>query len=264
MSEVTSTRDEGILELRLNRPQKKNALSSAMYESLAAALTEAGGDESVRVVLLAANGDAFSSGNDVGDFMRGAFSADGGAPSGAKFLRALATFDKPIVAAVGGVAVGIGTTMLLHCDFVLASKAARFRTPFVDLGLVPEAASSLLLPQRIGHAAAREMMLFGTFVEAARAYELGLVNEVVEPADLDRVARMRCRTLAEKPAHALRATKALLRGDTSVVLARIDEELHAFGAALASPEAQAALFAFLESRAAQSPGAPSAGGVTSA
>jgi enoyl-CoA hydratase/carnithine racemase len=244
MSDVITDIRDGVLELTLDRARKKNALTGAMYGALCEGLAKAKGDPAVRAVVFSANGETFCGGNDVNDFMAG-FSGD--VPPPLRFIHALVDFDKPMVAAVQGPAVGIGTTMLLHCDLVYASEAARLHVPFVSLGLVPEAGSSLLLPRRVGHAVAAEMILTGAPVDARRAKELGLVNEVI--ADPRALARLKARELARQPPQALKMSRALLRGDPKELSARIAEESAQFAACLMGPEAREAFTAFLERRA---------------
>lgn len=246
MTDVLVSRTGAVVELRLDRAPKKNALTPAMYGALAGGLTEARADSSVRAVLLTASGETYCAGNDIGEFLsRSAESAS--AP--AAFIEALVEFDKPLLAAVQGPAVGIGATMLLHCDLVYASATARLRMPFVSLGLVPEAGSSLLLPRRVGDAVAAEILLLGAWIDAERAKELRLVNAVLPSnAELTTFARARAEELAASPPGALRTTRALLRGDRDVLRARVRQETQAFGESLGSPEAQEALTAFLERR----------------
>ena len=243
MSDIVTERSGGIQRVQFNRPAKKNALTNSMYRALNVALHEAERDQSIGVVLIAGAGGVFSAGNDIGDFAA-AVSA-GGEMAGADFIRKIASFPKPLVAAVDGLAVGVGTTMLLHCDLIYASESARFSLPFVDLGLLPEAGSSLLLPRRVGMARASAWLLAGESFSAAEAREAGLVNEVVAADALLALAREKAAKLAAKPRTALLAARKFLRGDKEEILARIDAELDAFRAALASPQAQAALAAFL-------------------
>jgi enoyl-CoA hydratase/carnithine racemase len=233
----------GVLELRFNRPDKKNAILGAMYDTLTAALLDAAARPDVRAVLIGAEGDAFTAGNDIRDFlaMQGGL---GDAPP-ARFIRAIATFAKPLVAAVQGPAVGVGTTLLLHCDLVYASPAATFSAPFVDLGLVPEAGSSLLLPARMGYARAAALLLLGEAMDATAALSAGLLTGIVPAEELQDHARAKARKLAAKPAAALAASRALMRGDPAALHARMREEEAAFTRALASPEARAAFAAFL-------------------
>ncbi len=240
---IRTSEADGVLELRLDRPEKKNALTAAMYESLDDGLAAAASSSTVRVVLFAAEGDVFSAGNDINDFQsRG---GDAGATPATRFIRALARFAKPLVAAVQGRAVGIGTTMLLHCDLVYAAPEASFSTPFTRLGLVPEAGSSLLLPRRIGPARAAAMLLLGETMDASEAASSGLVNAVVARDGLAAHARDKAIALAALPADAVRASRALLRGEAETLAARIDREQEAFASALRSPEARDAFAAFL-------------------
>ena len=240
---VTVTREEGVLHLTLNRPEKKNALTGAMYGTLIEAFDEADRSDAIGAVVIAGAGGVFSAGNDIGDFLQFA-SSPGGAPP-FRFVRRLANLETPLVAAVDGLAVGIGTTLLLHCDLAYAAPTARFRMPFVDLGLVPEAGSSLLLPQRVGTAKAAELLLLAEGFDAAEALRLGLLNGVVQTQELLPHALAQARKLAAKPRGAVAATRRLLRGDRTALLAQMDAEGQAFGAALASPEARAAFMAFL-------------------
>lgn len=248
---IQVTRDAGVLTLRLNRPKKRNAITLAMYEALAQALEAAAGDSSVRVAFVTATGETFSSGNDLADFMASKSLEEQGedAPM-LRFLRALSTFPKPLVAAVDGQAIGIGFTMLLHCDLLFATERAQFRAPFVDLGLVPEAASSLLLPRALGHWRTSELMLLGDALEAPKAQAWGLVKELVPPAELQSRALDACRRLAAKPPTALRRTKALLKESASATVAeRIRLEASQFAEQLRSPEVAEAISAFFEKRA---------------
>ncbi len=248
MSEIVVTQDGSILEVVLSRPKKKNALTFAMYDALVEAMRAAHENPQVRVVLLSAAGDCFCAGNDINDFLSNATIDPASAPP-VRFIEALVKLEKLLVVAVQGAAVGIGTTMLLHADLVYASEAAQFSTPFVRLALVPEAASTLLLPRRVGHAAANDMLLRGTVIDARRAADLGLVNEVVGTADeLMALSRSRARELAAQPPVAARLTKALLRVDPETVLARVKVEAGLFAERVASEEAREALSAFLERR----------------
>ena len=244
MSEpVLVARVDGICEVRLNRPEKRNAITFLMYEQLTRALGAAQADESVRAVMLSGEGASFSAGNDLQDFLSGpALSA---AHPAMQFLRTLATFGKPLLAAVQGQTVGIGVTMLLHCDLIVAARAAQFTLPFVALGLVPEAGSSLLLPRLIGQQRAAELLLLGQPFNADTAYRLGIVNSVVEEGALLDETRALARAVAQQPPAALAATRRLLRGDTDELLARIEEEASIFGAQLQSEEFRARVRAFL-------------------
>ncbi|HUO53591.1 MAG TPA: enoyl-CoA hydratase-related protein [Rhodoblastus sp.] len=243
MADVEIARQGAVLELTLNRPAKKNALTNAMYRSLNVALHEAERDQAIGAVVIAGAGGVFSAGNDIGDFVAAVTGA--GEMSGADFVRKIAAFPKPLVAAVDGLAVGVGCTLLLHCDLIYATPAARFSLPFVDLGLLPEAGSSLLLPRRVGMARASAWLLAGESFSAEAAREAGLLNEIVAPEALLALAREKAAKLAAKPRTALMGARKFLRGDQEEILARIDDELEAFRNALASPQAQAALAAFL-------------------
>lgn len=239
---------EGVVEIRLDRPKKKNAVTIAMYRAMNEALSAAAADAKVGAVVFSGNGETFCAGNDVLDFMNGIGGGADDEPPVARFIRTIATFEKPMVAAVHGAAVGVGTTMLLHCDLVYASETARLHTPFVSLGLVPEAASSLLLPRRIGYARAAEMILLGTPIDALRARDLGLVNAVVPHGELRAHALGKAAELARLPPNALRISRALLRGSPDEVSARIEEEGRHFMAALGGAEAREAFMAFMERR----------------
>ena len=199
----------GVLRIGINRPEKKNALTQQMYQQLTSAIEQTEQDERVRVLLLHGTADCFTSGNDLKDF---AHNPPRGEESPVfRFLRAISTAQKPIIAVVNGPAVGIGTTLLLHCDLVFAGEAARFQLPFVNLGLCPEAASSYLLPQLVGHLQASELLLLGETIDARRAEQLGLVNRVYPTSKLFQNAIFQAQQLAEKPPAALRLTKSLLK-----------------------------------------------------
>jgi enoyl-CoA hydratase/carnithine racemase len=230
--QVLVTRSGAVCELRLNRPE---ALTGALRESQA--------QKAVRVVLLSGEGPGFCAGNDLQDFL-GAAEIDAAHPV-MQFLHQLASFGKPLLAAVHGQAVGIGVTLLLHCDLVLAAHSAQLSMPFVALGLVPEAGSSLLLPRLVGQQRAAELLLLGAPLDAAGAQRLGLVNRVLEEHALLQEARALAAQLAEQPAAALAATRRLLRGDPAELLARIDAEARVFGAQLKSEEFRARVRALL-------------------
>lgn len=219
-----------------------------MYDALCAALAQAQADTTVRAVLVSGEGAGFSAGNDLNDFL-GGMKFDGDNPI-IRLLRALATFSKPLLAAVHGQTVGIGTTLLLHCDLVVAARTTVFSMPFVKLGLVPEAASSLLLPRLVGQQRAAELLLLGKPFDAATAHSMGLVNRVVEEADLLGEARALAQEIAAQPPAALLGARRLLRGDPAQVLARIDAEAKVFGERLQSEEFRAAV------RAIQTKGRP--------
>ena len=239
----------GVMRITLNRPEKKNALTQAMYAAITSGLERAAASPDIRVVLFTGSGDSFSAGNDIADFQK---SSPEQATSGAmRFGDQLVIMEKPVVAAVNGLAVGIGATMLLHCDLVYAAEGARIRFPFVDLGLVPELASSLMLPRLAGYQRAAELMLLGGFCSAEQAHEIGLVNRVLPDSELLDHALGAARTLAAKPAIALARTRALLRGDLSPILERKQQEAEIFQQCRQSPEAQAIFRAFVERSAAQ-------------
>lgn len=235
---------DGVIEIHMDRPDKKNALTAAMYRAMTDALADASARPDIGVVLFAGRGDAFSAGNDLTDFTRG---PEGG-QAAFEFIQAIAAFEKPIVAAVQGLAVGLGTTMLFHCDLVYAAPDARFIMPFVNLGLVPEAGSSLLAPAILGHAKAAAMLLLGDPMDAQTADQAGLISAIIPAADLLAHARSKAAALMAKPPQALAATRRLLRGDRSSLQARMAEEAALFATMLKSPEAQEAFAAFLEKR----------------
>jgi enoyl-CoA hydratase/carnithine racemase len=209
VNDIAVERSGSILSIQLNRPAKKNAMTSSMYVTIAELLDAAATDDQVRVVLWHGAGDSFSAGNDLEDFMKNP-PGPGESPQ-ARLMRALINFEKPLVAAVQGVAIGGGTTMLAHCDFVYAAESARFQLPFVNLALVPEFGSSYLLPLRFGHARAAELILLGKPFDASRAADLGLVTQVVPEEKLLATATETARALAEKPAAAVQACKRLIK-----------------------------------------------------
>lgn len=236
-----------LMSLTMNRPEKKNALTNAMYGVLADGLQRAQDDPAIRCILIRGEGDCFTAGNDLSDFA--SISAGGGPVERQvnRFLRGLATADKPIVAAVQGLAVGVGTTMLLHCDVVCVTEQARLTTPFVNLALVPEAASSQLLQARIGYARAFSMIALGEPVDGKTAVEWGLARYLVSADGLRAKALAVAHTLAEKPIGALRASKRLMR-DGEQISGTMDRESEVFAQRLKSPEAAEAFRAFAEKR----------------
>ena len=237
---------DGVLTLAMNRPDKKNALTDAMYAAMSDAMDKARTDTTVRAVVIRGTGEIFTAGNDIGDFMMAGQQA--GERSVFRFLRLLASFEKPLVAGVQGKAVGIGTTLLLHCDYVVLAEDAQLSTPFVKLGLVPEAASSVLLPARIGHAHAFAMLAMGQPMEAAEARECGLANEVVPPSKLDQAVDAAVTRIAALPPEAVAASKKLMR-ETLGVAEAMEREGAIFGERLLSAEAREAFTAFMEKRA---------------
>lgn len=258
-SDIEITLDGGVQTLRLARAAKKNALTSAMYTALADALEAGDRNRDVAAHVIVGSGGIFSAGNDIGEFLADASGDDASGPDASgdgrgltqaavRFIRLLPAVAKPIVAGVDGPAVGIGTTLLLHCDLVYATPGASFSTPFLDLGLVPEAASSLLLPLRAGYARAFEMLVLGEIFSAERAREAGIVNAVVSHANLETTVQGVARRLALKPPEALQAARRLMRGAPDAVLKRTGDEVAAFRERLKSPEAREAFTAFLEKR----------------
>lgn len=248
MAEIDVARDGAVQILRLARAEKKNALTGAMYDALSDALEMGDADPSLAAHVVVGSAGVFSAGNDIGDFVRSATGDGAVLRSVLRFLRVLPRVEKPLIAGVDGLAVGIGTTLLLHCDLVYASPQSVFRTPFLDLGLVPEAGSSLLMPQRIGYQRAFEMLVLGETFSAERMREAGMVNALVGADVLEAHALAAARRLAAKPPAALAAARRLLRGDGSRLAAVIDEEANIFAARMKSAEAREAFAAFLEKR----------------
>ena len=248
MSDIITERSGHILRIQLNRPDKKNAMTVAMYTTLADLLNDAAKDDQIRVVLWHGAGDSFSAGNDIQDFLKNPPGGAGESPQ-ARLIEALINFDKPIVAAVQGAAIGGGTTMLTHCDLVLAGDSAKFRMPFVDLAVVPEFGTSYSVPARIGYLRAAELILLGSRFDAKRAAELGLVTRVVPDQELLATATDTARQLAEKAPAALQACKRLMRTSTRDQLERaVKLENQEFSVRVRSAEAKEAFNAFLEKR----------------
>ena len=247
MSDILVHTEAGVTTITLNRVDKKNSITTAMYTTMADALAQAQADAAVRVVLLQGDVAIFSAGNDIGDFLN---KPPAGEQSPVfRFLHGIAAFPKPIVAAVCGPAVGIGTTMLLHCDLVYAGDNAAFSLPFVNLGLCPEAASSLLLPQMFGYHRAAEALLLGEPFMAEAALEIGLVNRIVPPTEVNAMAQTQARKLAAKPLTSLVETKRLMKKGQAVQVAQqMDEEGAVFGRMLREPAAREAFTAFMEKR----------------
>ena len=242
---LTSTAD-AILQIVLNRPEKKNALTVAMYSAMANALETADRDPAVRVIVITGTDGCFTSGNDVADFLEHPPLEDGS--QALRFLRAISTATKPVIAGVNGLAIGIGVTMLLHSDLAYAADSASFQLPFVNLALVPEAASSMLLPRMAGYHRAAELLLLGERFDARAALEMGLVNAIYPAAELASVVQAKAAALAAKPPAALRMTKALLKRDTESIPARMAHEGQYFAQQLKSPEAREAMEAFMQRR----------------
>ena len=247
MSDILTHIDAGVMTITFNRLDKKNSITSTMYAAMADAVAQAADDASVRVVLFQGHESIFSAGNDIGDFLNQPPSTQESPVF--RFLRGIATFEKPLLAAVAGPAVGIGTTMLFHCDLVYAGDNAAFSMPFVNLGLCPEAASSLLAPRMFGYHRAAEALLMGEPFFAEAAQEVGLVNRVVPPTEVNGYAQAQARKLAGKPLSSLIATKRLMKGGyQQEVLQKMDEEGQSFGRMLREPAAKEAFGAFMEKR----------------
>jgi enoyl-CoA hydratase/carnithine racemase len=247
MSEILTSQSGSILLLQLNRPAKKNAMTSSMYTTLAELLNDAAKNADIRVVLLHGAGDSFTAGNDLDDFLKNP-PKPGESPQ-ERFVTALMNFEKPLIAAVHGATIGSGTTMLAHCDFVYAAEGTRFQMPFVNLAVVPELGSSYSIPATAGYIPAAELFLLGIPFNARRAAELGLVTRVVSDDRVLATAMETATALAEKPAIALQASKRLLkrwsRGETE---AAVKIETQEFSARVRSDEAREAIGAFLEKR----------------
>jgi enoyl-CoA hydratase/carnithine racemase len=244
---ISTSKSNGVLVIAFDRPEKKNAITAAMYQQMADAIAEGEADSATRVMLIRGSTEAFTAGNDLEDFLQNP-------PKGEdspvyQFMRQLSSANKPVLAAVAGVAVGIGTTMLMHCDVVYAAQNAKFSMPFTQLGLCPEFASSLLFPQMAGFHRASEKLLFGEAFNAEEALDMGLVNKVMPADALHEYALQRAAQLAAMPAAALRTTKRLLKAPLAEAKASVmAEEGRHFGAMLQSPEAREAFSAFLQKR----------------
>lgn len=244
MADVEVNKDGPVIEIRLNRPAKKNAITNAMYASIVDGLQTLEEDETLLTGVLTAEGTDFCAGNDIGDFV----SPPEGPPAATGLLDVLPVLTKPLVAAVQGKAVGIGATVLLHCDLVYVATDLDLRFMFVDIGLTPEAGSTLLLPRLVGRVRAAEAMLLASPIDAATAVEWGIANEALESALVRSRAMDAAHALAAKPPNALRAAKGLLRGDTDVLAIRVREELKVFGQMLTGSEFAAAAQRFLKPR----------------
>jgi enoyl-CoA hydratase/carnithine racemase len=245
MTELIVSDDGPIRTLRMNRPAKKNALTLEMYDAMATAVEESATNGAIRCLLIAGGPGSFCAGNDIGDFMQAADESGGLSLASLRFLHSLARCEKPLVAAVAGVAIGVGTTMLLHCDHVVAAADARFSTPFAALGLTPEAASSLIAPRLMGHANAFSLLVMGRPLDAGQAKALGIVNTVVPAADVEAEAMTAAREISDLPPECVLASRRLLRGSAEDIIARIDAEAEEFRVRLKSPEARTAFTAFL-------------------
>jgi enoyl-CoA hydratase/carnithine racemase len=247
MDIVVERSADGVMTIALNRPEKKNAITAAMYQTMADAMAEAGEDAAVRAILIRGGEHVFSAGNDLEDFMKSPPSGED-APV-LQFLRRISCAEKPIVASVSGAAVGIGTTLLLHCDLVYAAETATFSLPFSQLGLCPEAASSLLLPRLAGYALAAEKLLLGEAFDAHEAHRMGIVNRLLPAGEVDAFAHAQAVKLSALPASSLRVTKMLMkRAQGQEIAERMKEEVVHFGKMLLAPEAREAMTAFFEKR----------------
>jgi len=241
---VTVTDDDAIRVIALRRPEKKNALTQAMYLAMSDAIDRAQSDASIRCIVIAGSAGVFTAGNDLEDFMK-AGAGDTARPSAAiQFLHSLAHNTKPLVAAVDGIAIGIGTTLLFHCDYVVASTGASFSTPFINLGLVPEGGSSLLVPRATGHHRAFAMLVMGRPVSAEDGRNAGFVNAVVAPGEADAEARKVAREICALPAEAVAISRKLLRPSPDDLIQRIDHESKLFGERMMSAEAMSAFKRF--------------------
>jgi enoyl-CoA hydratase/carnithine racemase len=246
-NEILTHVERGVMTVTLNRLDRKNSITAAMYGAMADALASAQADTNVRVLVFQGHETVFSAGNDIGDFLNNPPAAQDSPVF--RFLRALASFPKPLLAAVCGPAVGVGTTMLFHCDLVYAGDNAAFSMPFVNLGLCPEAASSLLVPQMLGYHRAAEALLLGEPFMAEAALEVGLVNRVVPPMEANGVAQAAARKLAAKPLGPLMETKRLMkRGVQQRVLDQMALEGEVFARLLGGSAAKEAFGAFMEKR----------------
>ncbi len=250
--DIVTTKADGILTIEFNRPERKNAITAVMYQAMADALRDAETDDAVRAILITGKPEIFTAGNDLDDFMKNSRPVEG-VPAEARpvfqFMRALSGSTKPVVAAVSGAAVGIGTTLLMHCDLVYAADNAKFSMPFAQLGLCPEFASSLLLPQLAGYPRAAEKLLLGEAFLAQEAYDMGLVSKVLPLAELMPFAQKQAAKLVALPAASIRTTKALMkRAKTGPVDEAMAAENKLFGAMLLAPEAKEAFTAFFEKR----------------
>ena len=250
--DILTSKANGILTIEFNRPERKNAITAVMYQAMADAINEAETDNAVRAILLVGKPEIFTAGNDLPDFLQNSKPVEG-VPAEARpvfqFMRALSGSTKPVVVAVSGAAVGIGTTMLMHCDLVYAADNAKFSMPFSQLGLCPEFASSLLLPQLAGYPRAAEKLLLGEAFLAQEALDMGLVSKVLPLAELRAFAEGQAAKLAALPAASVRATKALMkRARTPAINDAMDAENQLFAAMLLAPEAKEAMTAFMEKR----------------
>ncbi len=244
MINITTTLSNHILRIQLNRPEKKNALTPAMYDALREAIERGNEDRDIRVITITGSGDSFCAGNDLNSFLK-----EPGSESAARFIKAIAMAEAPIVAAVNGVAVGVGVTMLLHCDLVYAAPGVKFKFAFIDLGLLPEAGSTYLLPRMMGYSRAAELLMLGEVFTAEKARACGIVNQVAAAEELEALAQAKAEELAAKPPEALRQTKMLLRrGTAKTVEETMALELDMIGQRLVSDEVRGIMQAFFARR----------------
>jgi enoyl-CoA hydratase/carnithine racemase len=247
-SEIAIWRDGVVQVLRIARPEKKNALTGAMYGALVDAIETGDADDGIAAHVITGSDGVFTAGNDIGDFLATARGTGGLDNNVVRFIRLLPVIRKPLIAAVDGNAIGIGTTLLFHCDLVYAAPDATFATPFLDLGLIPEAASSLLMPLRMGYIRAFAMLALGDPLSADDAVAAGFVNAVIPAANLEATALGAAKRLGQKPPEALAIARRLMRGEPGEILGRMDAEIAAFRGRLGSPEAIEAFTAFFEKR----------------
>jgi enoyl-CoA hydratase/carnithine racemase len=247
--DILTNKKNNILTIEFNRPQKKNSITEEMYQTMADALKDAQSDTQVRAILFCGKPDIFTAGNDLEDFMNASAQRELADRPVAQFMLQLSGAAKPVIAAVAGAAIGIGTTMLLHCDLIYAADNAKFSMPFAKLGLCPEFASSMLLPQIVGYQRAAEKLFFGESFSAEEAFQMGLIAKVLPSAELLPFANAQAAKLAALPASSLRTTKRLMKASqTDAIMARMGEESKFFGAMLLAPEAKEAFNAFFEKR----------------
>jgi enoyl-CoA hydratase/carnithine racemase len=246
--DILTSKTHGILTIEFNRPDKKNAITSQMYQAMADAIKEAESDSAVRAILIVGKPEIFTAGNDLEDFLKNTSAEVADRPV-AQFMRALSAATKPVVAAVAGNAVGIGTTMLMPCDLVYAAENAKFALPFTQLGLCPEFSSSMLFPQMVGYPRAAEKLLLGEAFSAQEAYEMGMVSRILPTADLIEFAHGQAAKLVALPASSLRTTKRLMKSaQADAIQTRMMEENKHFGEMLVAKEAKEAFTAFFEKR----------------
>jgi len=246
--EIQTSKAGGILTVAFNRPERKNAITSAMYQTMADAINGADSDAEVRAILIHGTPEIFTAGNDLDDFLKTTPDAPISERPVFRFMQALFNCNKPVVAAVNGAAIGIGTTMLMHCDLVYAADSAKFSVPFSQLGLCPEFGSSMLLPRNAGHARAAEKLMLGEPWGAQEAYDMGLISKVLPPAEVLAYAQAQAAKLVALPATSIRATKRLMKSGREALQAHIDVESKMFGDMLMAPEAKEAFTAFFEKR----------------